>query len=227
MHRSPNHGGAGFKLTCASSRIMNTDQTAHALIFDFGGVLMDWNPLYLYGKLFNGDEQAAAHFLQEIHFSEWNLRQDAGRPFAEGVAEWCARYPHYSDLIRAYDARWEESIGGPIEPTVEVLRELHLAGRELHGLSNWSAEKFYQVRDRYPFFRWFRSILLSGEVRINKPDPAIFQVLLQRIGRAASDCLLIDDSAKNIEVARGLGFETIHFLSAQQLRAELKQRRLL
>jgi 2-haloacid dehalogenase len=193
-----------------------------ALIFDFGGVLVDWNPRYLYEKFFDGDERGMQRFLDEIGFAEWNLQQDKGRPFAEAVAELSGRFPQYAELIRAYDLRWEESISGPIQPTVEILGELKQAGYPLYGLSNWSEEKFRLVRPKYEFFDWFEAILVSGEVRLVKPDEPIFNLMLERIGRRAEECLLVDDSAANIQAAARLGFRTIHFQSPEQLRRELQ-----
>ncbi|HJQ24396.1 MAG TPA: HAD family phosphatase [Blastocatellia bacterium] len=198
-----------------------------AIVFDFGGVLIDWNPRYLYQKLFADDPEAMERFLAEIGFSEWNLEQDRGRAFAVAVSELSARFPHYADFIRAYDERWEESIGGAIEPTVALLRALKQAGYALFGLSNWSAETFPRIRQQYPFFNWFDDIVLSGEVRLIKPDPLIFEILLERIGRAAADCLYIDDSPANVDVARQLGFQTIHFTAPEQLATELIGRGLL
>lgn len=189
--------------------------------------MIDWNPRYLYRKLFPDNETAMESFLAEIGFTEWNREQDAGRAFSLAVTELVKRFPSYADLIRAYDERWEESIAGPLQATVDLLPPLKAAGFELHGLSNWSSEKFASVRTRYPFFQLFETILLSGDVKLVKPDPRIFGVLLERIGRSASECLFIDDSEQNIETARTLGFETIRFESADQLLGELQQRRLL
>ena len=200
---------------------------APAIVFDFGGVLIDWNPRYLYQKLFADDPEAMEQFLAEIGFNEWNLEQDRGRAFAVAVSELSTRFPHYADFIRAYDERWEESIGGAIEPTVALLRALKQAGYALFGLSNWSAETFPRIRRQYPFFDWFDAIVLSGEVRLIKPDPLIFKLLLEKIGRAADDCLYIDDSPANVDVARQLGFQTIHFTSPEQLASELIGRGLL
>lgn len=191
-------------------------------VFDFGNVLIDWDPRYLYRKLFGSDLQAMENFLREVRFFEWNLEQDAGRPFKEAVAEMCDRFPQYCELIRAYDQRYEESLGGPIWPTVEILRELKDAGYPLYALSNWPAEKYHQVRHKFPFFDWFDDIVISGEVRLAKPDARIFELLLTRIGRPAGECLFIDDSPKNIAVAQSLGFQTIHFQSSEQLRQELE-----
>lgn len=207
---------------------MEQDFNNHlAFIFDFGGVLIDWDPRYLYTKLFNGDREAVERFLSEVRFYEWNLRQDEGRPFSEAVSELCVRYPMYSEMIRAYDTRWIESISGPIRPTVEILDALRQAGYTLYGLSNWSVEKFQVARHKFEFFGWFESILLSGEVKLVKPDPRIFTLLLNRIGRRAQECLLIDDSEQNIAAARRLGFQTIHFQSPQQLSGELARMGLL
>jgi len=194
-----------------------------AIIFDFGGVLFDWNPHYLYLKLFGGDPQAVDNFLSEIHFAEWNLRQDQGRPFSIAVADHCARFPQYCELIRAYDALWEESLGGPIGGSVEILQSLREAGYPLYALSNWSAEKFALIRRRYDFLDWFKTIIISGSVGMVKPDPQIFDLTFNQIGYPASECLVIDDSEQNIRVAQDLGCLTIHFRSPLQLKTELQR----
>jgi 2-haloacid dehalogenase len=193
-----------------------------ALVFDFGGVLIDWNPRYLYRKVFNNDEKSVERFFNEVGFFEWNQLQDAGRPFSEAVSDLCARHPQHCDLIRLYDERYEESIGGPIAASVEILRKLHAAGYHLFGLSNWPAEKFQVVRHKYDFFSWFDAIIISGEVRLAKPDPRIFHLLLDRIARPAADCLMIDDSSANIQTAQSLGFRTILFQSPQQLHEQMQ-----
>jgi len=201
---------------------MSQQSLSHlALVFDFGGVLINWDPRFLYRKLFNGDEEAMERFLAEIHFMEWNQNQDAGRPFAEAVAEHCQRYPAYCNLIRAYDERYLESLTEPIWPTVEILRLVKQAGYPLYALSNWPQEKFVLVRPKYEFFDWFDDMVISGAVGLAKPDPKIFHLLLERMGRPASECLIIDDSEKNIAVARQLGFQTIHHQSPEKLRQEL------
>ncbi len=197
-----------------------------AIIFDFGGVLIDWDCRYLYRKLFT-DPDALERFLVEVGFREWNLEQDKGRPFAEGVAELCAQFPHYAVQIKAYDERWEESIGGAIQPTVELLDTLKQVGYPLYGLSNWSAEKFRLVRYKYAFFDWFDLIMLSGEAKLNKPDPRLFALFLNTIGRMASECVFIDDSATNVAAARRLGFTTIQYESPEQLKLDLQAMGLL
>jgi 2-haloacid dehalogenase len=198
-----------------------------AIVVDFGGVLIDWNPRYLYRKLFPGNDTAMESFLAEIGFTEWNRQQDAGRTFSHAITELVKRFPAYADLIQAYDERWEESIAGPLQGTVDLLLPLQQAGFELHGLSNWSCEKFAAMRTKYSFFQLFETILLSGDVKLIKPDPRIFQALLERIGRSAGECVFIDDSEENITTAGSLGFETIRFESPDQLRRELQQRGLL
>lgn len=197
------------------------------IIFDLGGVLIDWNPYYLYRKLLGDDRQAVERFLKAVDFSGWNKEQDRGRSFAEGNAELVARFPEYRDLIFAYDERYLESIGGPIQPVVEILRGLKDQGYPLYGLSNWPAEKFALVRPIYPFFEWFDDLVISGEVGLVKPDKTIFNLLLERIGRPAGECLYIDDHAPNITAARELGFQTIRFQSPQQLEMDLHRMGIL
>jgi 2-haloacid dehalogenase len=192
-----------------------------AIIFDFGGVLFDWNPRYLYRQFFPGDERALECFLEEIHFNEWNRQQDIGRPFAEAVIEKSRQFPQYAELIAAFNARWEETLAGIIPQSVAILEQLHLSGYPLFALSNWSEEKFQIVRQRYDFLNWFDEIVISGEAGLAKPDPELFHYFLKRIHRQPSECLFIDDAAMNITVARDLGFQTMLFQSPQQLASEL------
>lgn len=200
-----------------------------AVVFDFGGVLIDWNPRYLYRKLFDGDESSMERFLEEIGFMEWNAQMDAGRDFGGAVAELADRFPAHAPYIHAYHQRWEESIGGPMHDTIAVLEELVRTGVPLYGLTNWSHETFVVTRPRYDFFRHFRDIVVSGEEKVMKPDPRIFAVLLARIGGGlgAGECLFIDDNAANVAAARELGFDVVHFESAARLRDELRRRDLL
>jgi 2-haloacid dehalogenase len=198
-----------------------------ALIFDFGGVLIRWDPHKLFDQYFDNDAAAVDRFLEEINFHDWNLSQDKGYPFAQAVKDLSARFPQYAHLIRAYDVEWEQSIIGIIPETVEILRRLKDAGLPLYGLTNWSAEKFSVVRHKYEFFDWFQEIVVSGEVNLIKPDPAIFHLLLRKINRKAEECLLVDDTLKNIDTARSLGFSTIHFTSPAQLAISLREMHLL
>jgi 2-haloacid dehalogenase len=196
--------------------------TIKAIIFDFGGVLLQWDPHQLYRRYFDQLEQID-QFLAEINFLSWNAEQDRGRPFAEGIAELSGQFPQHDHLIRAYYDHWEDSIVGPISGTVEILYSLKRAGYSLYGLSNWSTETYPRIQHQYDFFNLFDKIILSGDVKLVKPDPAIFNLTLQAIHRTASECLLIDDSEVNIMTARVMGFNTIHFKSPEQLRTELHQ----
>jgi 2-haloacid dehalogenase len=139
-----------------------------AVVFDFGGVLVDWDPFYLYAGYFDNNRSAMQAFLQEVGFIEWNQKQDEGRSFKQAVEELCARFPQHCHLIRAYDQDWAKSISGLIEPVVAILKELDRQGVDLYALSNWSAEKFALVRPRYDFFNLFREIVISGQVKMLK-----------------------------------------------------------
>ena len=192
-----------------------------AIIFDFGGVLLQWDPHKLYRPFFDYPDQID-RFLEEINFYSWNAEQDRGRPFAEGIAELSCRFPQYVNLIHAYYDHFEDSIVGPINGTVKVLRELKGAGYPLYALSNWSAETYPRVKSQYDFFDLFNKIILSGKVNLLKPDPAIFILTLQIIKHTASECLLIDDSEANILSAKKIGFQAIHFKSSIKLRNDLR-----
>jgi len=193
-----------------------------AITFDLGNVLIGWDARRLYNRLLP-DPQTVDSFLEQIRFSEWNAKQDAGRPFHEGVAELTEEFPHYADLIHAYDIHWEESLTGTHDETIEIVRQLKRASWRLYLLSNFSVEKFELVRSKHDFFNLFDDMIISGEHKTVKPDPAIFNIALTRIGQPARECLFIDDSLPNIETARGLGFQTIHYHSPTQLKSDLKK----
>ena len=190
------------------------------IVFDLGGVLIDWDPRYMYRKLFD-DEAEMERFLAEVTTSEWNARHDAGRRWEDGVALLSAQHPHLAGLISAYWERWEEMLAGPIDGTVEILAALRDSGYELHALTNWSTQTFPIARERYEFLDWFETIVVSGEEKLIKPDPRIYEILLERIGRQANDCIFIDDAPRNVATATELGFTAIRFENPNQLRAEL------
>ena len=196
-------------------------------IFDMGGVLIDWNPRHLFRKMFKGDEERMEYFLREVCPQEWNVKQDLGRPIKEGVAERVAMFPDYEAYIRAYYGRYEETISGEISGTVEIVSELHALGYSLAGLSNWSAETFALMRERFTFLSWFEDIILSGDVGLIKPDPAIYRLTMERVGCRPQECLFIDDNETNVNAALALGMGTILFESPQQLAEELRIRKLL
>jgi 2-haloacid dehalogenase len=197
-----------------------------AVVFDLGGVLIDWDPRHLYRKLL-ADEAAVEEFLATVCTPEWNAELDRGRPFAEGVAELVERHPEHAAAIAAYHERWPEMVAGDIPGTVEVLAELRAAGVPLYALTNWSAETFAITRGRFEFLEWFDGLLVSGEERVTKPDPAIFQLLLDRFGLDPTATVFVDDSEANVAAARRLGFDAIRFTGHEELRRELVARRLL
>jgi 2-haloacid dehalogenase len=203
---------------------MNTAITA--IIFDFGNVFVKWDAHALYSRFLPSPE-AVDSFLREIGFFEWNAHQDAGRSFKDGIAILSAQFPQYTDLIQAYDTNFEESITEVLDGTVEIARSLKQAGWPLYILSNYSAEKFLLMQQRFEFLQLFDDMIISGEHKLIKPDPAIYQFTLDRIKRNAGECLFIDDSLTNIETAHRLGFHTIHFHSPEQLKKELQSRQLL
>lgn len=198
-----------------------------AIVFDFGNVLLEWNPRYVYRRYFPGDEEGMENFLKEIRFMEWNALQDRGRPFEEGIALLSDEYPQHAKLIQAYHDHWQESIGEAILGSVDILKRLKHKGWPLYGLSNWSAETFPFALSKYDFFHLFDDMVISGRVGMVKPEPAIYNLLLEKIGKPPGECLFIDDSFPNIQQADRMGFVTIHFKSPSQLEDELTQMGIL
>jgi 2-haloacid dehalogenase len=200
--------------------------TIDAVVFDLGGVLIDWNPRYLYRSLFDDAEEMEA-FLRDVCSPEWIDATDAGVPFAEAVRELAERHPEHAERIRAYHTRWSETLGEAIDGTVRVLEELRTTDVGLYALSNWSTETFPVAAERFPFVRLFDGILISGEARSSKPSRRIFETFLARFGLSADRCVFVDDNAGNVDAAAGVGFDAIRFGSAEQLRRELERRGLL
>jgi 2-haloacid dehalogenase len=190
-------------------------------VFDVGGVLLDWNPRYLYRKLFNGDEAAMEHFLATVCTTEWNECQDAGRTFAEGTRALLPQHADKIELIEAFGKRFGEFIVGPIDGAVEVLSEVKQRDVPLYAITNWSAETFPPQLSRFPFLSWFDGIVVSGLEGVIKPDPRIFRILCERYRIAPESAVFIDDVAANAAAASALGIHGIHFRSADQLRREL------
>ena len=188
--------------------------------FDLGGVLIDWNPRYLYRQLFHDDEEME-RFLAEVTTQEWNAQQDAGRSWADAVEVLTAEFPDHRDLIDAYHTRWPEMLGDAIHGTVAILEELRGRGVRLYALSNWSAETFPVARERYPFLGWFDGIVISGEVKAAKPDVRIFQVLIDRHEIEPAETVFVDDNEPNVTTAIAMGFIGLRFHDADALRADL------
>jgi 2-haloacid dehalogenase len=196
-------------------------------VFDLGGVLIDWNPRYLYRKLFAGDDTAMEHFLATVCTQSWNAQQDAGRPFAEACASLKLEHPAHADLIDAWPARQQEMVAGPIPGTVDILAELRARQVPLYALSNWSAETFPLSLKRFDFLHWFQGIVLSGDVRLLKPDPRIFQVFFQTHAIDPAHAVYIDDVEPNVDAATALGMHGIVFTDPPALRSELVKLGLL
>jgi 2-haloacid dehalogenase len=180
-------------------------------------VLVDWNPRYLYRQLFD-DEAAMERFLGEVCTSAWNEQQDAGRSWSEATATLIAQHPAQAALIEAYSLRWEEMLSGAIQGSVDLLAELKARGVRLYALTNWSHETFPLARERFKFMQWFEDIMVSGEERLIKPDPQIFQRMLQRFAIEPSRALYIDDAPRNVDAAAVQGMHAWWFRDVEGLR---------
>ena len=191
-------------------------------VFDIGNVLIRWDPRLLYRKLI-ADEAEREDFLARVCAPAWNLEMDGGKPFAQGVAERVAMFPDKADLIRAFDDRWLETLGGAIEGSVAILEELRERGVKTYAISNFSHEKFELASELFPFLSGFEGILLSGREKLLKPDPRIYRLLCERHGLASRDCFFIDDSRPNIETARVIGMQAHWFEGPERLRETLKE----
>jgi 2-haloacid dehalogenase len=198
-----------------------------AIIFDLGGVLIDWNPSYVFDKIFD-DEEKKKHFFENICTSDWNEKQDAGRPLKEATEELVHKHPQWKEYIEAYYGRWEEMLGGPIHDTVEIFRQLKQTGRyKIYALTNWSAELFPIALERYDFLHWFDGRVVSGEEKMRKPFPEFYQLILDRFQLTPHETLFIDDNNRNAKAAEEIGLRTILFKSPSQLKEELVDRGIL
>ncbi|MEM1382929.1 MAG: HAD family phosphatase [Pseudomonadota bacterium] len=192
------------------------------VVFDVGNVLIRWDPRLLFRKIFD-DAAAMDSFLAEVTPPAWNVEQDRGRSWADAVAETVARHPEHEVAIRAWDTRWQEMVPGPIAGSVAILDALHRRAVPLYAITNFSAEKWAETRERFPFLKErFRDTVVSAHERLLKPDPAIYRCLLERNGLAAADCIFIDDSPKNVEGARAVGMEAVQFTGPEALAEALR-----
>lgn len=197
------------------------------VIFDLGGVLVDWNPDYVYRTIFNDEEKMRA-FYRDICTPDWNEEQDGGRTMKEATEELVARFPHEEENIRAYYGRWEEMLKGPIHETVELFRQLKDSGRyKLYALTNWSAETFPVALKRFDFLHWFDGRLVSGEEKMRKPFKEIYELICSRYNIDPATAVYIDDNARNLIAPAEMGIYTIHFKSPQQLQEEFKNLNLI
>lgn len=197
--------------------------SAKTVVFDLGGVLIDWNPRNLYVKLFGDDTSAMERFLTEICTPDWNIAQDAGRTIAEAVDSLSREHPDFAPYINAYYDRWTEMLNGSIDGTVEILRRLRDQETPLYALTNFSAEMFPVAEQIYDYLGWFKGIVVSGRERLIKPDPRIYELLLSRYELTASDVIYIDDVEKNAQAASQLGMIGLHFTAPENLRRDLTQ----
>ncbi|MCI4667105.1 MAG: HAD family phosphatase [Bacteroidia bacterium] len=195
----------------------------NTLIFDLGGVLVDWNVRYLYRKIFD-EEERMEWFLKNITPYSWNLEQDKGRSFADGTAELLEKHPEWEAEIKAYYGRYTEQFDGAIDETVSMLKDLVDEGKyRLLALTNWPAESFDWARQSYPFLSWFEGIVVSGVEGVIKPDPEIYQLLFERYHVDPATAIFMDDNVKNVEGGKAVGLQSILVESPAQLRHDLFQ----
>jgi 2-haloacid dehalogenase len=198
-----------------------------AVIFDLGGVLIDWNPKYVYENYFDSEEKMK-FFFEKVCTSEWNEEQDGGRMIQEATDQLIQKFPEWEQAIRDYYGRWTEMLKGPMEDTVNIFRELKKnSNLKFYALTNWSAETFPYALEHYDFLHWFDGRVVSGEERMRKPFPEFYELLLKRFDLQPSDVIFIDDNLRNVKAAEDLGIKSIHFQSAEQLREELKSNGLI
>lgn len=199
----------------------------NTVVFDLGSVLVDWNPAYLYRKLFEKEEEMQ-WFLENVTSSDWNEMQDAGRSLAEGTRLLIEQFPEQEEKIRAYYDRWEEMLGGPIEETVALLKMLReRQDLRLYALTNWSSETFPIALEKYAFLDWFDGRLVSGEEKMRKPFPEIYERLIDRFDIDPKRALFTDDNPRNLKPAQEMGFRTHHFQSPATFRICLQSLHLL
>jgi 2-haloacid dehalogenase len=197
------------------------------VVFDLGGVLIDWNPEYVFRDLIP-DEKQRKWFFQHICTSDWNEEQDAGRPLKVGTDILVKAFPEHEKNIRAYYGRWRDMLGGPIPGTVEILKHLkEKRNFRLYALTNWSAETFPIALNIFDFLHWFDGRLVSGEEKTRKPFPDIYEKLIQRFNIDPSSSIYVDDNVRNIFPAKELGFTTIHFQDPDQFKFELQRKGLM
>ena len=192
------------------------------VIFDLGGVLIDWNPDKVYKDVFNNDSEKMIHFYTKICTQDWNENQDAGYPMAKATEERVALFPEYEKEIRMFYGRWDDMLEDQIQGTVDILKELSDdPNYKVVALTNWSHETFPKAIAKFSFLQWFEGILVSGEEKTRKPFPEIYELTLSKFNLKAGESLFIDDNLRNIEAARKFGIHSIHFQSPEQLNKEL------
>jgi 2-haloacid dehalogenase len=199
------------------------NRSIDTIIFDLGGVLIDWNPRYVYRKIFKTEEETE-WFLENVTTSEWNENQDAGYPLHKATEELVAKHPEWEPEIKAYYGRWLEMLGDQIHETVEILQRLKKTGKyQLYALTNWSAETFPHALERFEFFKMFEGVVVSGEEKMRKPSAAFYKIIIGRYHLDPSKTIFIDDSMRNVKGAEAVGITGIHFHNPSQLKEALQQ----
>lgn len=196
----------------------------NTIIFDLGGVLIDWNPEYVFLDAFNGDREKMQWFFNNICTSDWNENQDAGYPLAQATKDLVEKFPEHEYYIKMFYGKWENMLGGPIDGTVKVLENLIKTEKyKLVALTNWSHETFPIAQKRFEFLKWFEGIVVSGDEKTRKPFKDIYDITLNRFNIAPEKSLFIDDNLRNIEAANALGINGIHFETPEKLIQQLKE----
>lgn len=194
------------------------------VIFDLGGVLIDWNPEYVFLDVFKGDRKKMQWFFDNICTSDWNENQDAGYLIAKATEERIALFPEYKKEIEMFYGRWVEMLGDAIEGTITILKAfVNSKNYKVVALTNWSAETFPIALEKFEFLQWFEGIIVSGEEKTRKPFDAIYNLTLERFNIKAENAIFIDDNLRNIEAANNLGINGIHFKSPEDLAQQLKK----
>ena len=192
------------------------------IIFDLGGVLIDWSPKYVYRNVFNGDKEKVDWFLNNICTMDWNMEQDAGRTWKEATNLLINKHPEYEEWIRIYYDKWEDMLKGSIQETVTLLNKLKQNDDcKLYSLTNWSSETFPIAIKRFEFLQHFEGIVVSGDEKTRKPFSKIYEIILDRYNIIPEKAVFIDDNLDNIITAKKLGINGIHFKSASQLKNSL------
>ena len=199
------------------------NQSIKAIIWDLGNVFVNWDPNHLFEKLIE-DQTKRKYFLDNICTMDWNENQDAGYSIKQATEDLVTRHPEWKEHIEAYYGRWEEMLGGPIQGTVEIFRELKQKNHLKHyALTNWSHELFPTALRLYDFLHWFDGRVVSGEERMRKPQPGFYKILLDRYNLQVTDVIFIDDNLRNVKAAEALGIKSIRFESPEKLRASLEE----
>jgi len=198
-------------------------QPINTIIFDLGGVLIDWNPRHLYRKIFKTEEEME-WFLQHVCTNDWNEKQDGGRSFEEATSELLIKFPEHENPIRAWYNRWEETVNGSIAGTVEILSQIRESKKfRLYALTNWSEQTFPWALKNFDFLHWFEGIVVSGHEKTRKPFPEFYQILLDRYKIDPAKSIFIDDVPRNILGGQAVGIAGVHFQSPSQLKLELRK----